>query len=49
VDSVNDAKAHLLARKLLDAGVSPTPAQAADAGFELASLLARQVDRGSAR
>jgi 3-phenylpropionate/trans-cinnamate dioxygenase ferredoxin reductase subunit len=41
VDSVNDARTHLLARKLLDAGVSPTPAQAADAGFELASLLAR--------
>jgi 3-phenylpropionate/trans-cinnamate dioxygenase ferredoxin reductase subunit len=41
VDSVNDAKVHLLARKLLDAGVSPAPAQAADVGFELAALLAR--------
>jgi 3-phenylpropionate/trans-cinnamate dioxygenase ferredoxin reductase subunit len=41
VDSVNDARTHLLARKLLDAGASPAPAQAPDAGFELASRLAR--------
>ena len=40
VDSVNAAKDHLTARKLLDAGVSPTPEQAADPGFNLASLLA---------
>ncbi len=39
VDSVNAAKDHLLARKLMDAGVSATPAQAADLGFDLASLL----------
>jgi 3-phenylpropionate/trans-cinnamate dioxygenase ferredoxin reductase component len=39
VDSVNAAKDHLQARKLLDAGVSPTPAQAQDAGFDLGSLL----------
>lgn len=39
VDSVNSAKDHLLARKLMDAGVSPTPEQAADAGFDLNSLL----------
>ena len=39
VDSVNAAKDHLTARKLLDAGVSPTPEQAADPGFNLASLL----------
>lgn len=38
-DSVNSAKDHLLVRKLLDAGVSPTPAQAADLGFDLNSLL----------
>ena len=38
-DSVNNAKEHLLVRKLLDAGVSPTPEQAADSGFDLASLL----------
>ena len=38
-DSVNAAKDHLLARKLLDAGVSPSPAQAGDAGFDLAGLL----------
>jgi len=40
VDSVNAAKDHLQARKLLDAGVSPTPAQASDLAFDLASLLA---------
>ncbi|MCP5273028.1 MAG: FAD-dependent oxidoreductase [Burkholderiaceae bacterium] len=39
VDSVDDAKAHLLARRLLDAGRSPTPAQAADLAFDLATLL----------
>lgn len=39
VDSVSATKDHLQARKLLDAGVSPSPAQAADAGFDLASLL----------
>lgn len=39
VDSVNAAKDHLQARKLLDAGVSPTPEQARDAGFDLGSLL----------
>lgn len=38
-DSVNASKEHLLARKLLDAGVSPTPEQVADAGFDLAQLL----------
>lgn len=37
VDSVNASKDHLQARKLLDAGVSPTLAQAADAGFDLAA------------
>ena len=40
VDTVNAAKDHLLARKLLDAGRLPTPAQVADAGFDLAGLLA---------
>ena len=39
VDSVNAAKDHLQARKLLDAGISPTAAQASDTGFDLASLL----------
>lgn len=39
VDSVNSAKDHLQARRLLDAGVSPTPEQAADTGFDLNSLL----------
>ncbi len=39
VDSVNAAKDHLQARKLLDAGVSPSPEQAADLGFDPGSLL----------
>lgn len=39
VDSVNAAKDHLQARKLLDAGVSPTPEQASDPAFDLGSLL----------
>ncbi|PRD69100.1 pyridine nucleotide-disulfide oxidoreductase [Malikia spinosa] len=39
VDSVNAAKDHLQARKLLDAGLSPSPEQAADLGFDLGSLL----------
>lgn len=41
VDSVNDSKTHLLARKLLDAGVMPTMAQVADTGFDLAGLLVK--------
>lgn len=40
VDSVNLPRDHLLARKLLDGGRLPTPAQAADAAFDLAGLLA---------
>ena len=39
VDSVNAAKDHLQARKLLDAGLSPSPEQAADLGFDLGSWL----------
>ena len=41
VDVVNASKDHLLARKLLDAGVSPTVAQAQDLAFDLAGLLGR--------
>lgn len=41
VDSVNASRDHLQARKLLDAGVSPTPQQAGDAAFDLGGLLAR--------
>jgi 3-phenylpropionate/trans-cinnamate dioxygenase ferredoxin reductase subunit len=41
VDSVNASQDHLQARKLLDAGVSPTPEQAANQAFDLATLLAR--------
>lgn len=41
VDSVNAARDHLQARKLLDAGVSPTAEQAADSAFDLGSLLPR--------
>ncbi len=39
VDSLNRIPDHMLARKLLDAGVSPTPAQAADALFDLHAVL----------
>lgn len=39
VDSINQPLEHILARKLLGAGLSPTPAQVADTGFELKSLL----------
>lgn len=38
-DSVNASKDHLQARKLLDAGVSPTREQAGDLTFDLSGLL----------
>jgi 3-phenylpropionate/trans-cinnamate dioxygenase ferredoxin reductase subunit len=38
-DSVNRPGEHLLARKLLDAGVSPDPSQAADPAHDLRELL----------
>ncbi|MDP4302724.1 NAD(P)/FAD-dependent oxidoreductase [Leptothrix discophora] len=38
VDTVDDARTHLLARKLLDAGQGPTPAQVADPACDLASV-----------
>jgi 3-phenylpropionate/trans-cinnamate dioxygenase ferredoxin reductase subunit len=41
VDSVNGTRDHLLARKLLDADVSPTLQQAADVGFDLSGLLVK--------
>jgi 3-phenylpropionate/trans-cinnamate dioxygenase ferredoxin reductase subunit len=41
VDSVNAPKDHLQARKLLDAGVSPTREQAGDLAFDLNALLPR--------
>lgn len=41
VDSINASRDHLQARKLLDAGVSPTAEQVADVGFDLGALLAR--------
>jgi 3-phenylpropionate/trans-cinnamate dioxygenase ferredoxin reductase subunit len=39
VDSINAGREHLQARKLLDAGVSPTTRQASDTAFDLGSLL----------
>lgn len=39
IDNVNTPKDHLLVRKLMDAGVSPTPEQAGDVAFDLNSLL----------
>jgi 3-phenylpropionate/trans-cinnamate dioxygenase ferredoxin reductase subunit len=41
VDSINAVRDHLQARKLLDAAVSPAPAQVQDPGFDLASLLVK--------
>jgi 3-phenylpropionate/trans-cinnamate dioxygenase ferredoxin reductase subunit len=38
IDSLNQPAEHLTGRKLLDKGVSPTPEQAADPGFDLAGL-----------
>ena len=43
VDSVNRPGEHLLARKLLDAGVSPDPALAADPASDLRSLIALMI------
>jgi 3-phenylpropionate/trans-cinnamate dioxygenase ferredoxin reductase subunit len=40
MDSINAPQDHLAARKLIEAGVSPSLDQAADSGFKLASLLA---------
>ena len=39
IDNVNNPKEHLLVRKLMDAGVSPTPQQAGNVAFDLNSLL----------
>jgi len=39
VDSFSRIPDHMVARKLLDRGLSPTPQQAADPGFDLHSLL----------
>ena len=39
IDSVNRPSDHMAGRKLLQAGISVTPAQAADEGFELKSAL----------
>jgi len=39
IDNVNSPKEHLLVRKLMDAGISPTPQQAGDVTFDLGSLL----------
>lgn len=39
VDSVNNPRDHMLARKLLSAQINPTPEQAADPDFDLKTLL----------
>ena len=39
VDSVNSPRDHMLARKLIAGRISPSPAQVADADFDLKSLL----------
>lgn len=43
IDSVNRPGEHMLGRKLLTARISPTPEQAADAGFDLQTLLAAKA------
>ena len=40
IDSLNQPADHMNGRKLFDKGISPTPEQAADTGFDLATLLA---------
>lgn len=39
VDTVNNSRDHLLARRLLDAGITPSPSQVEDSQFDLATLL----------
>ena len=39
VDSINSPRDHMVARKLIAAGISPSAAQAADAGFDLKTLI----------
>lgn len=39
VDSVNSPRDHIMARKLITAGISPTPEQVADISFDLKSLF----------
>jgi 3-phenylpropionate/trans-cinnamate dioxygenase ferredoxin reductase subunit len=43
VDSLSRIGDHMQARKLLDNGISPLPAQAADPAFDLSSLLKPQA------
>jgi 3-phenylpropionate/trans-cinnamate dioxygenase ferredoxin reductase subunit len=40
VDSLNRIPDHMVGRKLLDHGLSPSPEQAADPGFDLHGLFA---------
>jgi len=40
IDSLNQPADHMNGRKLFAQGISPTPGQAADTGFDIASLLA---------
>jgi 3-phenylpropionate/trans-cinnamate dioxygenase ferredoxin reductase subunit len=42
VDSINSMKDHLLARRLLGAGASPTLAQAAEVTFDLSTLISAE-------
>lgn len=39
VDAMNDARSYVIARKMLETGVSPSSAHVADASFDLKSLL----------
>jgi 3-phenylpropionate/trans-cinnamate dioxygenase ferredoxin reductase subunit len=46
VDSMNRASDHLSARKLLEAGISPSREQAADPEFNLKDLLKQESSAG---
>jgi 3-phenylpropionate/trans-cinnamate dioxygenase ferredoxin reductase subunit len=43
VDSMNRPGDHMLARRLIEAGISPTRAQLADEGFDLKQLMPRRA------
>jgi 3-phenylpropionate/trans-cinnamate dioxygenase ferredoxin reductase component len=47
VDSLSRSADHMQAKRLLDHGISPTPAQAADAAFDLQSLLKEATAGGA--
>jgi 3-phenylpropionate/trans-cinnamate dioxygenase ferredoxin reductase subunit len=47
VDSINRPGDQMAARRLIAAGISPTPGQAADSSFDIKSLL-KAIDKAVA-